>query len=112
MNILFFALLIILCILLIIIVVACTSLVVPHCCNCMRSLCKILKDKLMYNSVIRGVLEAYFLMSIAAVYQMSNTPEFDSEGKLNFTISIIMMIFLVTFPILSLWFVLRNFKSL
>ena len=67
----------------------------------------------MYNSVIRGLLEAYFVMSIAAVYQVRNTQEFDDkEGKLNFAISILTLVYLVTFPILSLWYLLKNLHRL
>ena len=62
----------------------------------------------MYNSVIRGLLEAYFLMSIAAVYQLSNS-DFDKEGgKMNFILGLVALIYLVAFPIISLRYLLKN----
>ena len=112
MNILLFMLLLVLCALLILIVLGCITFVMKYCCNCMRCLCQILSSKLMYNSVIRGLLEAYFLMSIAAVYQVRNTDDFDSEGKFNFSISIITLVYLVVFPFWSLWYLLRNMSRL
>ena len=112
MNILFFILLFVMCLALIIVVLLCTTFVIPHCCNCMRSLCQIAKNKLMYNSVIRGLLEAYFLMSIAAVYQVRNMGKFDTEGWFNFTISVLTLVYLVLFPIWSLCYLLKNFARL
>ena len=108
MNILFFLLLLILCVAVIFIVVGCNTFVSPHCCSCMRAFFRIVKNKLMYYSVIRGLLEAYFLMSIAAVYQVRNT-SWDKEGStLNFTLGVLVLIYLVAFPILSLRYLLTN----
>ena len=108
MNVLLFMLLLVICAFFILVVLACITFVMRHCCNCMRCLCQIVKNKLMYNSVIRGLLEAYFLMSIAAIYQVHNTQEFDTEGKFNFSISILTLVYLVAFPIWSLWYLLKN----
>ena len=112
MNILFILILFVMCSVLILVVLFCTSFVIPYCCSCMRSVCQIAKNKLMYNSVIRGLLEAYFLMSIAAVYQVRNMGEFDTEGTFNFVISILTLIYLVSFPIWSLCYLLKNFAKL
>lgn len=108
MNILFFLILVALCAFVILVVIACTSLVIPHCCVCMRYLCQIARNKLMYNSVLRGLLEAYFLMSIAAVYQLSNTDFSKEGGYINFTLGLLVLIYLVAFPIISLRYLLKN----
>ena len=68
-------------------------------------------NKLMYNSVIRGLLESYFFMSIAAVYQVRNT-DFTKEGYINFGIAVFTIIYLILFPILSLKFLLKNKEKL
>ena len=65
----------------------------------------------MYNSVIRGLLEAYFFMAIAAVYQLRN-PTFDKEGLSNFVLAVLVTIYLVAFPFLALCFLFKNMKRL
>ena len=107
MNISLFIIIFVVVAILICLMQVCYKYVMPHCCSCCRSLCLMVKNKLMYNSVIRGLLEAYFLMSIAAVYQVANT-DFDKEGNVNFIIAIFALIYLVAFPILSLWYLLKN----
>ena len=65
----------------------------------------------MYNSVIRGLLEAYFFMAIAGVYQLRN-PKFDKEGLSNFILAVLVIIYLIAFPFLALCFLFKNMKRL
>lgn len=107
MNTLFVMILLFAAAVLIGLVIICRACVIPHCCNCMQWLCRVLANKLMYNSVIRGLLEAYFLTAIATVYQLSNT-DFAQDGYFNFFVAIATAIYLLAFPIFSLRFLLRN----
>ena len=83
----------------------------PRCCSCGKSCCKMLANKLMFNSVIRGLLESYFPLGIATVYQLSQD-KWEEGDVLHQILAIITIIYLVIFPIFSLWFVLRYFKVL
>ena len=58
--------------------------------------------------MIRGLLEAYYLMSISAVYQASNTDFASDDGWINFILSVLTLVYLVAFPILSLRYLLKN----
>lgn len=89
----------------------CRRYVMPRCCSCGKSCCKMLANKLMFNSVIRGLLESYFPLSIATVYQLSQD-KWEEGDVLHQILAIITIIYLVIFPIFSLWFVLRYFKVL
>ena len=111
MNILLFLVLLIIAIFMIGLIYICNTYLVPRCCRKGRSVCSWLKNKLMYNSVIRGLLEAYFFMAIAAVYQLRN-PKFDKEGLSNFVLAVLVTIYLVAFPFLALCFLFKNMKRL
>ena len=89
----------------------CRKYIIPRCCSCGKSCCRILANKLMFNSVIRGLLESYFPLSIATVYQLSQD-KWEDGDVLHQILAIITIIYLVIFPIFSLWFVLRYFKIL
>lgn len=52
-------------------ILVCRKYVMPRCCGCMKSTCSYISNKLMFNSVIRGLLESYFPLSIATFYQLS-----------------------------------------
>mmetsp|Transcript_24205 Transcript_24205/g.30006 ORF Transcript_24205/g.30006 Transcript_24205/m.30006 type:complete len:125 (+) Transcript_24205:1280-1654(+) len=90
---------------------ACRKYVLPKCCGCMKSLCRYVANKLMFNSVIRGLLESYFPLSIATVYQLSLN-EWESENALHSGLAIFTLVYLVAFPIFCLWFVLHYFNQL
>ena len=111
MNILLFIMLLVLITILLLILCICKKCLVPHCCKCGKDTCTYIMNKLMYNSVIRGLLEAYFMMSIAAVYQLGNT-DFDKEGYINFGIAAVTVVYLILFPVLTLRFLLKNQASL
>ena len=52
-------------------IVLCKKFVMPRCCGCMKAFCTYIGNKLMFNSVIRGLLESYFPLCIATFYQLS-----------------------------------------
>ncbi len=84
-----------------------------YCCACGKSFCQYLMNKLMYNSVIRGMLEAYFLLSISAVYELSKAYlKGGVEDKLNFTVAAITLIYLLALPVCSMIFLSKIFKNL
>ena len=71
MNILLVLVVLMLVLIAIILIIALKACITRYCCPCGKSMCQYLMNKLMYNSVIRGLLEAYFLMSISAIYELS-----------------------------------------
>lgn len=71
MNSLLILLLLIFIFLFIGLIVVCNKYIMPRCCGCMKSLCSYIGNKLMFNSVIRGLLESYFPLGIATFYQLS-----------------------------------------
>ena len=87
-------------------IVLCNKFVLPHCCGCMKSLCIYIGNKLMFNSVIRSLLEAYFPLSIATFYQLSLNQWNDENSMSNF-LAVVSVIYLVTFPIFALTFVFK-----
>ena len=105
---LFFLTLAIVCI-----VITHSCIIKQYCCSCGKSFCQYLMNKLMYNSVIRGMLEAYFLLSISAVYELSKAYFNDGiDDSLNFTVAAFTFIYLLALPICSMIFLWRNFEIL
>ena len=92
-------------------IVLCKKFVMPRCCGCMKAFCTYIGNKLMFNSVIRGLLESYFPLCIATFYQLSQN-NWGDEQALHSGLAIITVIYIVLFPVFSLCFVLRNFKHL
>jgi len=111
MNVLLVLMLLILVTIVLALLVLCNAYVVPRCCSCMQAVCQYVKNRLMYNSVIRGLLEAYFLMSLSALYQVRNAT-FKGEGLFNFVLAVLTLLYLLILPCFSLWFLFRNFKTL
>ena len=70
-------------------------------------------NKLMFNSVIRGMLEAYFLLSISAVYELSSA-YFNGgiDDGFNFMVAAFTFDYLLALPVCSMIFLWRNFKKL
>lgn len=57
------------------------------------------------------MLEAYFLMSISAVYEITKAYQ-EGVDSLNLAVAIITIIYLIAFPVLSMIFLLKNLKRL
>ena len=112
MNILLVLIVLFFVIIVILMIMILHAYIQKHCCNCGKSFCQYLMNKLMYNSVIRGLLEAYFMMSVAAIYEISKVFHHGIYDGLNLSIAIITILYLQALPILSLLFLRRNFKIL
>ena len=112
MNIALFIVLFVIGAVLIGVLAVCRAYVVPRCCKCAQWVCQALANRLMYNSVIRGLLEAYFIMSISAVYQ-ARYADFGSAATIaDFVVAVLILAYLVALPVFSLRFLLKNQSKL
>ena len=112
MNILLIVIVMILFIVLIIVLILCRCLIVRKCCKCAQTLLRKLENKLMFNSVLRAVLESYFLVCITAIYGVKNARFDPAENTTNFIFGVVTLIFLVAFPIQAHRFLLRKQNNL
>ena len=89
-------------------ILLCRSLIRTRCCNCAKTVLRKLEAKLMFNSVLRAILEAYFTFSISTFYQLRTASFTDSEHTINFVLSLVFLALLILFPILQNRFLVRN----
>lgn len=59
-------------VILIVLVVACKKYLVPRMCNCLQKLVQIIEAKLLFNSVLRTILELYMITVVNALYGLKS----------------------------------------
>ena len=109
MNILLIILVLIFFALVILCLVSCRRLVNNKCCNCVKTILRKLEGKVMFDSILRALLESYFLVAITTLYAVANVPEKAStEDIIAFSIGLGTLAYLVLFPILQHRFLLKK----
>ena len=112
MNILLIAIVLIFFTCIITLVVMCRRFIQTRCCNCAKKGLRKIESKLMFNSVLRAVLEAYFTFAIATWYQLKTASFEDSESTTNFFLSLAFLSALILFPILQHCFLVKHQPNL
>lgn len=83
-----------------------------RCCDCFKKIVRKLESKLMFNSVLRAMLESYFLVCISTLFGLYNAKFSDSEYATTFGIGLLMLAYLILFPILQHKFLMKKFEKL
>ena len=93
-------------------VVLCRRIVYTRCCRCAQTTLRKLEAKIMFNSVLRAILESYFLLAISTFHSFKKISFETKEETTSFVTSLALLGFLVAFPALSHRFLLRNQENL
>ena len=88
--------------------VLCIKKVLPRCCSCFQSLVNKILSKLMFNSVLRSLMQTYLLTCISTLTSLLNVNLTHTQGKVDFAIAICIIIFAISFPIFTVKFLRRN----
>ena len=111
MNILLVFVLILILIILISLLLFSRKLCFKHCCKCGRGVLSYLQGMLIFNSVIRGILESYLLLSISTFYQVTNASFASTEDKIDFAVVILSIMYCIGFPVLAHRFLLKRHRE-
>ena len=88
--------------------VLCIKKILPRCCSCFQSLVNKILSKLMFNSVLRSLMQTYLLTCISTLTSLLNVNLTHTQGKVDFAIAICITIFAISFPIFTVKFLRRN----
>ena len=93
---------------LIAILVQCKRKVLPRCCGCFQKLVNLILAKLMFNSVLRALMQTYFASCIALGYGFAVTNFEESDGIFDFCLALVTLCAFLAFPIFSWKFLTRK----
>ena len=88
-------------------VLLCRKYVIPRCPSCIKQLVTALERKLLFNSILRAVLEVYFNTCIILFISMRSINTYTYEGKINFGVTVMIGLFCFSLPYF-VWDWLRN----
>ena len=89
-------------------IIICKKTVLPRCCPCGKKVVNLIAGKLMFNSILRALMQTYLLNCIAMWYSLSTTNVSDSEGIVDLTLAIVILTFSLAFPICTYLFLKKN----
>ena len=90
------------------VIVLCKIKCLPRCCNCFKKSVNFAQGKLMFNSILRALMQTYLINSIAMWRSFSET-NFDSSEKIvDFVLAILFLVAYIAFPIYSCKFLRKN----
>ena len=71
-----------------------------------------IEEKLLFNSVLRALLEVYLMTSISVLYSLKYVQTNTTEEKISFVMSLAVLVFCIVFPFWSFKFLRNNHKRL
>ena len=93
---------------LIAILVQCKRKVLPRCCGCFQKIVNLILNKLMFNSVLRALMQTYFANCIALWFSFTTTGFDGANSIVDFCLALLTLAFAVAFPIFCWKFLNRN----
>ena len=81
-------------------------------CSCAQKLYGFLKAKLVFNSILRASLQAFFATFTSLVLLFKNVDTSTTSGTIDLTLAIILLMVCVGFTVFSLQFLRNNFDDL
>ena len=93
-------------------ILLCRKFVLPKCCPVVQKLVNLIKNKLMFNSILRAIMQTFLATSISMWISLSSTQVSTTEGVTDLCIAIAILIFAFAAPFLSLKLLLKYFDRL
>ena len=85
--------------LLISLLVFCRKKVYPKCCSCFKKLVITVQAKLMFNSVLRALIQTYLANSLAVMLSFKSTDFESTKGVTDFIVACLLIIVLLAYPL-------------
>ena len=61
-------------------IIACKKYILPKCCNCFKKVVTKIENKLMYNSILRALMQTFLMTNISMWITFRDTDFTSSEG--------------------------------
>ena len=90
------------------IIILCKIKLLPRCCNCFKKFVNLVQGKLMFNSILRALMQTYLINSIAMWRSFSETNFDSSEKTVDFILAIIFLVAYIAFPIFTFKFLKKK----
>ena len=90
------------------ILIFCRKKVYPKCCKCFKKLVIVVQAKLMFNSILRALIQTYLANSLAVLVSFKSTNFNSSMGITDFVAACLLIIVLLAYPIWIYKFVLKR----
>ena len=92
-------------------IVFCNRKILPRCCPCFNKVITLIKGKIMFNSLLRALLQT-FLLTCILMWNAFRGIEFNSsQGWIDFCTAILLLGFSFSFPILAYRLLRGKFKE-
>ena len=82
----------------IVLVIFCRKYMIKRCPSSVKDLTEKIERKLLFNSVLRAILEVYFSTCVMMAISMRHIDTYDYEGKINVATILILAGFCLGFP--------------
>ena len=86
--------------LLIILLVFCDRKVLPRCCPCFKKLIDFIKSKIMFNSLLRAILQTFLLTCISMWSAFQSSDVSSSQGVVDIGVAMLILFFALSFPVI------------
>ena len=97
---------------LITLLVLCKKYVLHRCCNCFKALLAIIMGKLMFNAILRTLMQTFLKNSINMWYSLFTTDVSSLEGILDLVFAVLLLALNIMFPIFCYKFLKKKFNEL
>ena len=94
--------------LLIALIVFCKRKILPKCCPSGLKLLNFIQSKLMYNSILRALMQTFLANCIAMWLALSSYDVSSIQGAIDFLLAVIVLVFTVMFPVMAYKFLHKN----
>ena len=82
------------------ILVICSRKILPRCCPCFKKVIMLIKGKLMFNSLLRALLQTFLLTSISMWSAFQSIDSRTLQGFIDFLVAVLIFSFAVAFPVI------------
>ena len=90
----------------------CKVKVLPRCCSCFQKLVNLVMAKLMFNSLLRALMQTYLQTCLSSWFSLQQTSFATSAGKVDFGLALVMIIACIGFIIFAYKFLHRKKDAL
>ena len=93
-------------------ILVCRKYVLPKCCSIIQKLVSIISNKLMFNSILRAIMQTFLATSIAMWISLQQTDVSTTQGVTDLLIALAILCFTIVAPYLSLKLLRKKFERL
>lgn len=86
----------------------CKCCVIPRCCPCGSKLLNFIRDKLMFNSILRAFMQKFLSTSLAVWVSLRSTDVKKPGGEADLIIAIVLVLAMITTIVFTRGFLLKN----